>query len=104
MASVKTELDGLKTDAEYTEEENANSSASTSDSEEDSDSDSEEDSTPDSTPDSTSESKEDSSSEAESGAADSKDKVGCFGSVSGVGVTAILLFASVALAKKKKEN
>ncbi|MBO5737197.1 MAG: hypothetical protein J6S04_05250 [Clostridia bacterium] len=99
-ASVKTELDALKTDAEYTEEENANSSESTSDSEEDSVSESDEDSTPDST----SESKEDSSSETESGASDSVDVFGCFGSVSGVSVTAILLFASVVLTKKKKEN
>ena len=99
-ASVKTELDVLKTDAEYTEEENANSSASASDSEEDSVSNSDEDSTPDST----SESKEDSSSEPESGATDLVELFGCFGSVSGVSVTAILLFASVVLTKKKKEN
>jgi hypothetical protein len=96
VVSVKTELDGLKTDAEYTEEENANSSGSTSDSEEDSDSESEDDSTPDS--------KEDSDSEDESSASDSVDVFGCFGSVSGVSVTAILLFASVVLTKKKKEN
>ena len=99
-ASVKTELDALKTDAEYTEEENANSSASASDSEEDSASNSDEDSTSDST----SESKEDSDSEDESSASDSVDVFGCFGSVSGVSVTAILLFASVVLTKKKKEN
>ena len=100
VVSVKTELDALKTDAEYTEEENANSSESTSDSEEDSVSESEDDSTPDST----SESKEDSSSEPESSATDSVELFGCFGSVSGVSVTAILLFASVVLTKKKKEN
>ena len=96
----EAELDALKTDAEYTEEEKANSSESTSDSEEDSDSASEDDSTPDST----SESKEDSDSEDESSASDSVDAVGCFGSVSGVSVMAILLFASVVLTKKKKEN
>ena len=100
VVSVKTELDTLKTDAEYTEEENVNSSASASDSEEDGVSNSDEDSTPDST----SESKEDSSSEPESGATDSVELFGCFGSVSGVSVTAILLFASVVLTKKKKEN
>ncbi len=85
VSETKVTLDALKTDAEYTEEEkeeNVNSSASASDSDEDS------------TPDSMS----------ESGVTDSTDKVGCFGSVGGVGVTAILLFVSVVLAKKKKEN